>query len=363
MCDIITEKSSKKQVKSKQLFNKGEKMEYVVFGNINGKEIKKYTLKKGNVRADILTLGGVIQSFGLVENDEFFDVVLGYETVEEYLSNSGYLGALIGRVGNRTGKGQFTLNGKTYNVGLNDNGNSLHGGINGFDKKIWDDKVDGDTLVLTCFSPDGEEGYPGNLTLTVKYSIVDDGLKIEYFAESDADTVVNFTNHVYFNLNGQGNGDILDTALTLNSDYVTPVDDQLICYNEFMAVENTPFDFRTEKVVGDDIDADNDLIKICGGFDINYVVKGNGFREVGVAKGGKSGVKLSVYRDQDGVQFYSGNFLNGAKGKNNSVYNRRWGFCLETQNFPNAINCDKFPSSVLKKGEKFYSATLYKIGR
>lgn len=338
-------------------------MVFSSFGCVDDKEVKKYTMFNGVVKAEIITYGAAIRSFGIYGKDgEFTDVVLGYDTLEEYVANGGYFGAIIGRVGNRIEKGKFKLNGKEYNVGINDNGNSLHGGVKGFDGKVWEDRVEGETLYLSYFSPDGEEGYPGNLRITVAYSLTDDnGLKIEYDASCDQDTVVNFTNHAYFNLNGQGNGGILGLSLKIDADKITPVDDELICHGEFTEVGNTPFDFRKPKKIGRDIDADNEIIGNCGGFDVNYVLNGEGFREVAASIGSKTGIKLSVFTDQKGIQFYSGNFLSGVRGKNNAVYHKREGFCLETQNFPNAVNCKEYPSPVLKKGEKFSSVTVYKL--
>lgn len=334
------------------------------FGFIDGKKVKMYILSNGKAKAEIITYGATVRSFGLLENGDFNDVLLGYDTLEEYAKNDGYLGAIIGRVGNRTGEGRFVLNGKVYHVGINDNGNSLHGGIKGFDSKVWDDKVEGDTLVLSYRSVDGEEGYPGNLDITVKYSLTNaNGLKIEYFAVCDADTVVNFTNHAYFNLNGQGNGDILDNVLYIDADKITPVDEKLICRNEFYEVEDSVFDFRTPKRIGVDIESQDKVMKNCGGYDVNYVLNGEGFRKIAYAKSDKTGITLSVFTDQKGVQFYSGNFLSGVNGKNGTIYNKRNGFCLETQNFPNAINCKDYPNSVLKKGEKFYSVTVYELSK
>ncbi len=335
-----------------------------VFGYIDGKEIKEYTLTNGVVKADIITYGGTIRSFGLVENGKFTDIALGYETVEEYAKNAGYLGALIGRVGNRTGDAKFVLNGKEYNVGKNDGKNSLHGGIKGFNAKVWDDRVDGETLYLTYRSVDGEEGYPGNMDVTVAYSINEDnGLKIEYSAVSDADTVINLTNHVYFNLNGQGKGDIYNINLMIDADSVTPVDDGLICTGEFLPVENTPYDFRKTKKIGLDIECKHPQMKICDGYDLNYALNGEGFRKIAEASSDITNIKLSVYTDQKGVQFYSGNFLAGAKGKDGAVYNKRNGFCLETQNYPNAINRSNFPTAILKKGEKYHTVTVYKLSK
>lgn len=332
------------------------------FGKINGEKVDIYTLQNEYIKLEVITFGGAIHS--IVVPDKFgnlVDVALGYDTVEEYDKNGGYIGALIGRVGNRIGNGEFTLNGVKYNVGLNDNGNSLHGGINGFNKKVWKAKTEGEKLILTASAGDGEEGYPGKMDVTVVYSLSENGIKIDYTAVSDKDTPINLTNHAYFNLNGQGNGDILDTVMQINADFVTPVDEKLIPHGEFLSVKGTPFDFNEPKVVGKDIEDEHIQIKYCGGYDINYVLKGEGYREVTVAESKKTGIKMSVYTDQPGIQFYSGNFLDGVNGKGGTVYYKRNGFCLETQNHPNAINCKEYPNSVLKKGEVYHTVTEYKF--
>ncbi len=335
-------------------------MQVKEFGVINGKNVKLYTLSNDYISVEIITYGGTIRSIVVPDkNGNKVDVALGYDTVEEYAKNGGYIGALIGRVGNRIGKGEFTLNGVKYKVGLNDNGNSLHGGINGFDKKVWEDKVNDESLILTTTAEDGEEGFPGKMQVRVVYSLTEKGLKIEYTATTDKDTIINLTNHAYFNLSGQGTGDILDTVMQINSNYITPVDEGLITDGTLMEVKNTPFDFNEPKVVGKDIESEHIQMQYCGGYDINYALKGKGYRKVCACKSEKTGIEMSVYTDQPGVQFYSGNFLDGVNGKNGAVYNKRNGFCLETQNYPNAINCEKYPSSVLKEGEVYYTVTEY----
>lgn len=337
-------------------------MKCSIFGNIDGKQVKLYTITAGDITAEILTYGGVVRSLIVPDkNGKPTDVCLGYDTVEEYMNNEGYIGALIGRVGNRIGEGKFMLNGKEYNVGLNDNGNSLHGGVKGWNTKIWDDEVVNDTtLKLSIVSPDGEEGFPGTIKVEVVYTVIKDrGLKIDYKAVSDKDTVINMTNHAYFNLNGQGNGDILGNTLMIDADAIVPVDEKLIPHGEIMKVQNTCFDFRTEKAIGKDIETDDIVMKYCGGYDVNFCLNGDGYRKVTVAKGDLSGIVMSVYTLEKGIQLYSGNFLKGVKGKGGAVYNKRNGFCLETQNYPNAINCPEYPSMVLKAGEEYLTTTEY----
>ena len=331
------------------------------FGVLNGKEVKAYTLENGNISAEIITYGGIIRSLTVPDkNGVKTDVVLGYNELDSYVKNSGCLGALIGRVGNRIEKGTFKINGTEYHVSVNDNGNSIHGGLVGFDKKIWDSEVKGDKLVLSIFSPDGEEGYPGNLKVCVTYSIENDGLKIEYEAKSDKDTLVNLTNHSYFNLSGEGSGSCLNTVLSLDADKITPVDEFLIPHNEFMNVENTPFDFRRPKEIGHDIDKVHPIIKNCCGYDTNYVLNGKGFHKFATAFSPITGIKMEAFTDQKGVQLYSANFLNNVKGKT-AMYSRRDGFCLETQNFPNAINCPDYPDSILKKGDVYKTTTEFRF--
>lgn len=335
-------------------------MKQEIFGQIDGKNVIRYTLTNGRIIAKILNFGGTVQSLLVPDkNGNYIDVVLGYDDIESYRKNSGYLGAVIGRVCNRTEKGRFILNGKEYNVGINNGENSLHGGVSGFDDKIWDAEVVGETLKLQYVSPDGEEGYPAMLKTTVVYSIEDDGLKIDYSAVADGDTVVSLTNHTYFNLDGEGNGDILGTTLFIDADSVTPVNDKLIPNGEFMSVEKTPHDFRVPKTIGRDIDSESTQLSVAGGYDTNFVLNGSGFRKIASAKAVNSGIRMDVYTDRVGVQFYSGNFLSDVTGKGGNKYKKRYGFCLETQGFPNAINCPSYPSPVLKKGELYHTVTKY----
>ncbi len=333
-----------------------------VIDTIDNSIIKKFTLSNQNLSVEIINLGATITS--ITTKDKFgcdVDVVLGYKTAKEYLYNDGYLGATIGRVGNRIGGAEFTLNGKKYNIGKNDKQNSLHGGFNGFNKKIWQDKITDNGIEFSCFSPDGEEGYPSNLWATIKFSLTENGLKLEYTATTDYSTIVNLTNHAYFNLNGENDGSILDNVIYINANYITPVNANLIPTGEFMPVKNTPFDFNQPKSIGQEINADNEQIKFCDGYDINYVLNDKGFRKIAVAESLKTGIKMEVYTDNVGVQFYSGNFLNGAIGKSRTAYVKRSGFCLETQNFPNAINCPDFPSPILNEGETYKTTTEYRF--
>ncbi len=334
-----------------------------VFGYKDGNKIEKFTLDNGRVKLEVLTYGATISTFGIYnKKGEFTDVVLGYDNIQDYVSNGGYLGAIIGRVSNRIGGACFFLNGGKYYVNKNENNNTLHGGVSGFNDKLWTPRIDGEKLYLTYLSADGEEGFPGNLSITVAYSLTENNsVKIEYFAESDKDTVIGFTNHAYFNLNGQGDGNVLDTLIKIDADKITLVDEKLICDGRFLDVDDTPFNFNSYKKIGEDIEKDNDTLKICGGYDVNYVLNGVGFRKVAEAYSEKSKIKLNVLTDQPGIQFYSGNFLSGAKGKGGSIYNKRAGFCLETQNFPNAVNLANFPSPVLKAWEKYHSVTEYNL--
>ncbi len=333
------------------------------FGNANGTPVQMYTLKNGKLEADILTYGGTIRAIRVPDkNGVITDVVLGYDTLEEYMKNAGYLGAIIGRVGNRIENGSFVLNGKEYHIGKNKGEFTLHGGFHGFNEKVWKaNPINDYTLEVSCLSPDGEEGFPANLTVSVVYTLTEKGLRLDYKAEADDDTVTNLTNHVYFNLSGEGNGTILNTVLTLDADEITPTDENLITHGEFMKIKNTPFDFNAPKTIARDIEADNKILKDCGGYDINYVLNGKGFRKFATAESPITGIKLNAYTDRPGVQLYVGNFLDGAKGKKGHTYNRREGFCLETQNFPNAVNCKQYPSSTLKKGEVFKSTTVYEF--
>ena len=339
-------------------------VEKVLFGRAFGKDVYEYTISRGNLTVKILNYGGIVRCFNVKTQKGVYDIVLGYATLAGYENDlSTYFGSIVGRVANRIADGKFTLNVKDYFLYKNNNNNNcLHGGKEGFNRKIWKAEIQDEySLKLSYFSSDGEEGFPANLKVSVTYSLTErNGLKIEYFAQSDADTPVSLTNHSYFNLNGEGNGDILGHVMKLYADKITPVRSDLIPTGEFADVAGTPFDFTVPKKIGKEINADDEQVKICGGYDINYVKSAKDYSLVAETTGDKSGIKMQVYTSEKGVQFYSGNFLNGEKGKS-GVYGKRSGFCLETQSFPNAVNCKEFPSVILKAGEKYESTTEYVI--
>lgn len=331
------------------------------FGKYKGKDVYCYTLSNDKIETEIITYGGAIRTLKVPsKSGKKVDVVLGYNDLDSYVNNGGALGALIGRFGNRIEKGKFTLNDIEYNLEINNGPNSLHGGFYGFDKQVWDAEVVDEKLKLSYFSKDGEGGYPANLWVTVIYSINDTSLKIEYSAESDADTVINLTNHTYFNLNGEGAGDILDNLIFIDADQITPVDENLIPHGDFECVLGTPFDLRTMQPIGKDIDKPHMVMQNCNGYDTNYVLNGAGYRLCAIAESVKTGIRMECFTDQPGVQFYTANFLKGEVGKS-GAYHRRYGFCLETQNYPNAVNCKTYPSAILKKGQKYQTTTEFKF--
>ncbi len=334
-----------------------------VFGKYNSQEVYAYTLtNKNGLTAEILTYGGIIRK--LVYKD--VDVMLGRDSVEEYLDNNGYFGALIGRNSNRIENSEFCLNGKEYKLYNNDGKNNLHGGKAGFDKKIWNaEAVDGDepSLILTITSPDGEEGFPGTVDVKVTYTLTNDNsIKIHYLGESDADTVLNMTNHAYFNLNGHASGAIDGHSLWLDSDFYTPNTDECIPTGEVLSVKNTPFDFSTDDLMGERFKSQHEQIKKFGGFDHNFALNGGGYRKVGSFKGDKTGIAMEIYTDQKGIQVYSGNMIQeGRVCKDGAVYSLHGGICFETQAFPNSTKFSHFPGVFLKKGEKYDTTTAYKF--
>ena len=331
------------------------------FGKIGDKIVYEYTLKNDKIETQIITYGGAIRTLKVPDKTgKKIDVALGYNGLNSYMENGGALGALIGRFGNRIEKGKFTLNGKEYNLEINKVPNSLHGGFKGFDKQVWDSKIDGETLELSYFSKDGEGGFSGNMKVVVRYYLSSDSIVIDYSATCDADTIINLTNHSYFNLDGEGSGDVLDTLIKINADFITPVDETLIPHGDFMAVDGTPFDLRKMQKIGERIDENHPVMINCNGYDTNFVVNGVGYREIAVAESKKTGIKMTCLSDQKGVQFYTANFLKGEVGKS-GAYQRRHGFCLETQNYPNAVNCPTYPSAVLRKGETYHTVTEFKF--
>jgi aldose 1-epimerase len=334
-----------------------------------GTAIKIFTLTNANgVEARIMTHGGIVVSLKTPDRTgKMADVVLGFDNLDGYLANPGpHFGALIGRYGNRIGHAKFTLNGKEYKLAANNGENSLHGGTKGFDKVVWTPRAlpDGG-LELTYLSKDGEESYPGNLKVTATYHLTDaNELRIDYKATTDKDTVVNLTNHSYFNLKGAGEGDILGHFVTLAADRFTPVDAGLIPTGELKSVKGTPFDFRKPTAIGARIGNNDEQLKLGKGYDHNWVLNSGG-KSLALAarvEEPSSGRVLEVRTDQPGVQFYTGNFLDGsAKGKGGKAYGLRNGFCLETQHFPDSPNKPSFPTTVLKPGKELKSTTIYKF--
>lgn len=345
----------------------------VPFGVLaSGDSVKLFTLKNANgMEVAISDLGGTIIKWTAPDKEgKFEDITLGSNNPEDYLSNTKYLGALIGRFGNRIAKGKFSLDGKEYTLAINNGPNSLHGGLNGFNAAIWNaTPIDGaePALKLTYLSKDGEEGYPGNLNVEVVYTLKNDNsLSIDYKATTDKSTVVNLTNHAYFNLKGEGNGDITDHEITINADKFLPTDAGLIPTGELKPVKGTPFDFTTAHLIGERINdsTDND-IKLGGGFDHCWVFtdQSNKLKSIANVLEPVSGRTMEVFTTEPAVQFYTGNFLNGkATGKSGKKYEFRYGFCLETQHFPDAPNQSAFPSTVLKPGDTYTSTTVYKFG-
>lgn len=336
----------------------------------DGQPVEVFTLRNANgVEARIINYGGVVLSLKVPDrNGQFGDVVLGFDTLAEYEQKSPYFGCLIGRYGNRIAGGRFTLNGVTYQLATNDGPNHLHGGIKGFDKRVW--KVEraevtpqGPQLVLSYLSPDGEEGYPGNLHVTATYTLTkDNGLRLDYRATTDKDTIVNLTQHSYFNL--AGHGDILGHVVYLNADRFTPVDATLIPTGELRPVEGTPFDFRKPTAIGARIQQDDEQLRYGRGYDHNWVINkkpGELALHARVVEP-TTGRVLEVLSTEPGLQFYSGNFLDGTlKGKYGQVYAHRSAFCMEPQHFPDSPNKPNFPSVVLKPGQEYRNTIIYRF--
>ncbi|HXY49473.1 MAG TPA: aldose epimerase family protein [Terriglobales bacterium] len=333
----------------------------------DGTAVDIYTLTEGKFEARIMTYGGIVVSLRVPDREGTSDdVVLGYDSLDGYIANnSPYFGALIGRYGNRIAHGMFALAGKTYTLPKNDGDNTLHGGRRGFDKVVWSGQPIQDGVELTYVSPDGDQGFPGRLTAVVRYTLSRGALRIEYSATTDKNTVLNLTNHSYFNLAGQGNGDILGHQLQIFGSRFTPVDSTLIPSGDLRPVEKTPFDFRTSHAIGERINADDEQIRYGRGYDHNWVLDHAEGKLGQAAEVYEPSTKraLKVLTDQPGIQFYAGNFLDGTiTGKGGKVYGKRYAFCLETQHFPDSPNHPNFPSTELKPGEKYHSVTVFEFG-
>jgi aldose 1-epimerase len=337
----------------------------------DGRAVEIYTLTNAHgAEMRAITYGGIITSLKVPDRaGHFDDIVLGFDTLDGYLKDPPYFGAIVGRYGNRIAKGQFTLDGKTYKLATNNGPNHLHGGVKGFDKVVWNavpgDTADGVSVTLTRTSPDGEEGYPGNLQATVRYTLTDrNELAIDYRATTDKATPVNLTQHSYFNL-AADSGDILGHELTIHASRYTPVDDTLIPTGELAPVQGTPFDFQQAAAIGARIGADNVQLKNGRGYDHNWVLNrtGAGLQPAARLVDPKSGRTLEVATTEPGLQFYSGNFLDGSiTGKGGRVYKHRTGLCLETQHFPDSPNHPSFPSAILQPGQTYSSKTVFTFG-
>lgn len=343
-----------------------------VFGETPEGTAFLYTLtNKNGMEVSISNYGGIVTAIKVPDkNGVLADVVLGFDSLSGYRSSANpYFGGIIGRYGNRIAKGQFSIDGKKYTLATNDNTNHLHGGLKGFDKVIWESREssggDSKGVALTYMSKDMEEGYPGNLQVKVFYLLNNQNeLMIRYEANTDKPTICNLTNHTYFNLAGEGNGDILGHEIKIDADWMTPVNKSLIPTGKLVAVKGTPFDFRIFKPIGKDIEAKDTQIKYGNGYDHNFVL--------GVSKGRRkrvatviepvSGRRMEVLSEEPGVQFYTGNFLDGTiAGKNGHKYDFRTGFCLETQHYPDSPNQEKFPSTLLMPSESYKTSTIYRF--
>lgn len=337
---------------------------------IDGKAVQLYTLtNKNGASVSITNYGGRVVSILVPDKDnKMVDVSLGYDSVKSYRKEGEpFFGALIGRYGNRIGKGKFTLEGKEYQLQLNNGQNTLHGGTDGFFSKVWEAKQDGQKLELSYISADGEAGYPGTLNVKVVYTLTDDNaLNIDYSATTDKTTVVNLTNHTYFNLSGEGSATILDHELTIAADAYTPVDSTLIPTGKLTPVKGTAFDFTAAKIIGKEIENADEQLVFGKGYDHNFVLnKNTGKTAIAKVKSPVSGITMEVFTTEPGLQFYSGNFMTGVDkdGKGGKSYPHRSAFCLETQHFPDAPNHANFASTVLKPGETYTTSTTYKFSK
>ena len=343
------------------------------FGKLSdGREVNAFVLKNARgMSVQILDLGGVIASIEVPDSSgNFADVTTGFDYPQPYLDGAGYMGAIVGRYANRISGGKFSIDGIDYSLAKNNGDNAIHGGLVGFDKKIWDVEflvgLHDSKLKLSTFSPDGEEGYPGRVEVSVTYTLNDQNqLTIDYSATSDKATIINLTNHAYFNLDGHHADSILEHEVMLNANHFTPIDESSIPTGAILDVAGTPLDFRQRKAIGLEIESEDQQINFGSGYDHNFVINHSEIGGVSLAAevySPNSGRVMKVYTDQPGVQFYTGNFLNGELvGKDGAVYGRRSAFCLETQHFPDSPNKPTFPSTFLRPGDRFASRTMFEF--
>jgi aldose 1-epimerase len=340
------------------------------FGTFEGSPVTLYTLKnKNGMVAKIMDFGATVVSLTAPDRKgKLEEVTLGFPKFDDYPTKSPYFGCTVGRVGNRIAEGKFTLDGKSYQLAINNEPNSLHGGKQGFDKRIWtvtQKSSKSNMITFKYVSKDGEENFPGELTTFVTYTLTaDNALKIDYRVSAKSKTIQNLTNHTYFNLSGGASKDVLGHKMQILASSITPVDSNLIPTGKLMRVKDTPFDFNKLTTIGTRIDADDEQIKFGGGYDHNWVLKGSKgvLRNVANVHEPKSGRYMEVWTTEPGIQFYSGNFLDGTLvGHGGRTYNKRSGFCLETQHFPDSINQPSFPSIVLDAGKTYRTTTIYKF--
>ncbi len=335
----------------------------------DGKAVHVFALTNPNgIQVRAITYGGIIVSLRVPDRDgRLGDIVLGYDSLDGYLEDSPYFGAIVGRYANRIANGRFSLDGEVFDLATNNGPNHLHGGVRGFDKVVWDaepfESVSGVGVVFTHTSPDGDEGYPGAVTVRVTYTLTrSDELIVDYAATTDRATPINLSQHSYFNLAGDGRRDVLDHVLWINAAHFTPVDATLIPTGVIAPVAGTPFDFTRPTTIGARIDADHGQLRNGGGYDHNFVLdrEGSGLEHTARVEEPTSGRVLDIYTTEPGLQFYSGNFLDGSiTGKGGQVYGHRYGFCLETQHYPDSPNQQGFPSTILRPGEGYRSRTVF----
>lgn len=338
---------------------------------VDGKPVALYTLHAGDITMQVTNYGARVVSLWTPDReDRYEDIVLGYENIGRYIDNTGerFLGAVVGPYANRIAKGRFTLDGTEYTLPLNNNGQTLHGGLQGVDRVVWDVvSATDDKLVLHYLHPDGQDGFPGNLDIEMTYSLTPDNeFRVDYKATTDKPTVANFSHHPFFNLKGEGNGTVLDNVMTINASHTTPVDSVLIPTGQIAPVEGTPFDFREPHAIGERIGADNQQLRNGGGYDHNWVIDRkteSGIEQVATVWEPASGRTIEVLSDQPGLQVYSGNFFDGKSiGKYGKPQRYRESLALETQKFPDSPNHDNFPSTVLRPGETYTQVCIYKFG-
>jgi aldose 1-epimerase len=346
---------------------KGETKMSIFGKTADGVAVPIYTLTDGQIEVRVTAYGAHLVSVKAPDRaGKLADVVLGYDSLQGFLDDKKtYLGGIVGRYGNRIAGGKFTIDGKTNQIPLNDGPNALHGGPKGFNQYVWQSQEVPGGVEFTLVSPDGDMGFPGTLTSKVRYTLKGSTLRIDYTATTDKPTVVNLTNHAYFNLHGDDQGDILDQVIQIDADHFTPVNKTLIPTGELAPVAGTPLDFRKPEVIGSRIGADDGQLKIAGGYDHNWVLNGKigALHLAAILTDPKSGRKMTVETTEPGVQFYSGNFLDGSyTGRHGVKYTKHSGLCLETQHFPDSPNHPAFPSTLLKPGETLHSTTTFTFG-